>query len=60
MRGLRADHGRQLFFSYPQDVDGPALTFATGQARMIYDVASDTVTSLRLSGQSVDVCQALK
>ena len=60
MRGLRADHGRQLFFSYPQDVGGPALTFATGQARMIYDVASDTVTSLRLSGQSVDVCQALK
>ena len=52
-------NGQQLFFALPQDVGGPALTVATGQARMIYDVAANAVTSLRLSGRTIDVCAAL-
>ncbi len=52
-------NGQQLFFALPQDVGGPALTLATGQARMTYDIAADAVTSLRLSGRTIDVCAAL-
>jgi hypothetical protein len=52
-------NGQQLFFALPQDVGGPALTLATGKARMIYDMAADAVTSLRLSGRTIDVCDAL-
>ena len=52
-------NGQQLFYAFPQDVGGPALTLATGQARMIYDLAADAVTSLRLSGRTIDICAAL-
>ena len=52
-------NGQQLFFALPQDVGGPALTVATGHALMIFDVTADAVTSLRVSGNTIDVCSVL-
>ena len=52
-------NGQVLFFLLPQDVGGPALTLATGHSVLVYDINADTVTSLRSSGRTFDVCTVL-
>jgi hypothetical protein len=52
-------NGQQLIFLLPQDVGGPGLPLITGHAVLTYDIGTDTVTSLRLSSKSIDVCAAL-
>lgn len=51
--------GQQLIFLLPQDVGGPGLPLVTGHAVLTYDIATDTVTALRVSSKPIDICTAL-
>ena len=51
--------GQQLIFLLPQDVGGPSLPLVTGHAVLTYDIPTDTVTALRLTSKSIDVCSSL-
>ena len=52
-------NGQILYYLLPQDVGGPALTLATGHSVLILDFNLNTVTSLRSSARTFDVCAAL-